>query len=63
MNPVDIEHPEISWYHRTGYSSDNQYKPPTCELCHSNLEDEFQYEDAYHSCLCEHCLLFTHMKV
>ena len=57
-----IQHPEITWAERTGYPSWNQPTSHFCEECGKCLDDEDEYEDAQHDCLCEECLLVLHKK-
>lgn len=58
----DIQHPEITWAEKTGYSSWNQPVLHYCEECGKCLEDEDEYEDINHEYLCESCLLSLHKK-
>ena len=57
-----IQHPEIDWAMKTGYPSWNQPKSHHCEECGRCLDDEDEYEDTLHNCLCEDCLLLLHKK-
>jgi hypothetical protein len=56
-------HPEIDWIESTGYPSHLQPEPIYCEMCGEDISDEeYIYEDSYHNCLCENCLLKYHRK-
>ena len=58
----NIQHPDITWCERTGYTQDNQPESHYCERCGTCLDDEDEYEDALHEHLCESCLLAIHKK-
>lgn len=46
----------------TGYPSWMQKEPYYCEECGVYLEEDEVYEDDFHECLCEDCLLDLHQK-
>lgn len=58
------DHPEIHMALLTGYPSWMQEEDEACvcEECGAILEDDEVYEDEYHECLCEACLLEMHEK-
>lgn len=57
-----LEHPEITWIERTGYSSYEQPKTIYCCECGRDITDDDVYEDETHDYLCERCLLYFHKK-
>lgn len=56
------DHPEIRMMLLTGYPSWMQKEPYYCEECGVYLEEDEVYEDDFHECLCEDCLLDLHRK-
>jgi hypothetical protein len=56
------DHPDIVWCERTGYPQWAQPTSSYCEECGKCLDDEDEYEDSLHDCLCEDCLLSLHKK-
>ena len=59
---MDLQHPEISWIERTGYTSWNQPKYYNCEMCGDELTPDEIYEDIGYEYLCENCVLKLHKK-
>lgn len=57
-----IEHPEIAYFHRTGYPSYYQEPVIYCGECGKDITDDDWYEDETHEFLCRDCLLFFHRK-
>lgn len=57
-----LEHPEIGWMERTGYTSDNQPESHYCDECGKCLDCEDIYADGSHEYLCRSCLLILHDK-
>lgn len=59
---VDIEHPDITWARKTGYSYSEQPTYYHCEKCGDELCSDEVYFDFEYECLCKECLLKLHKK-